>query len=268
MVWASSRCIAEESDSCIASATSPRRLTTAGASLSRAVQALLLIGMLTICATVQPGQTAAAAPAAQTTITVTDVVGRTVSVNAPVQRVILAEGRQTYITASLDPDDPFKRVVGWADDLRTADYDSYVKYQEKFPQLADITIFGSPQAGAFSVEKAVELQPDVVTFSLDSYGAARDSGLIDTLAKVGIPSVIIDFRQQPLETTVPSILLLGRLYGREQQAQAVADFYTQQINIVFSRVETIKTPPPGVFLLRAAGLLTAVAPSGGRTWVC
>ena len=138
---------------------------------------------------------------------------------------------------------------------RTADYDSYLKYQQKFPQLTNITIFGGPNSGSFSVEKAVELQPDVVTFSLDTYGPARDSGLIDTLAKVGIPSVIIDFRQQPLETTVPSILLLGRLYGREEQAQAVADFYTQQVNLVFSRVENIKSAPPTAFLLRAAGLL-------------
>ena len=58
-------------------------------------------------------------------------------------------------------------------------------------------------------------------FSLDSYAAARDAGLIDTLAKVNIPSVVIDFRQQPLETTVPSILLVGRLFGQEAEAQAV-----------------------------------------------
>jgi iron complex transport system substrate-binding protein len=192
---------------------------------------------------------------AQGTVTVTDIVGRTVTVKAPVQKVILAEGRQTYIVASLDTDNPFKRVVGWGDDLRTADYDSYVKYQEQFPDLTQIPVFGSPQAGSFSVEKAVELQPDVVLFSMDSYPPARDAGLIDTLEKVGIPSVIIDFRQQPLETTVPSILLVGRLFGKEAAAQAVADYYTQQINIVFSRIETLKTPPPTVFILRAAGLL-------------
>jgi iron complex transport system substrate-binding protein len=192
---------------------------------------------------------------AQGTVTVTDIVGRSVTVKAPVQKVILAEGRQTYIVASLDPDDPFKRVVGWGDDLRTADYDSYVKYQEQFPGLTQIPVFGSPQSGSFSVEKAVDLQPDVVLFSQDSYPAARDAGLIDTLAKVNIPSVVIDFRQQPLETTVPSILLVGRLFGREEQAQAVADFYTQQVNLVFARIETLKTPPPSVFILRAAGLL-------------
>jgi iron complex transport system substrate-binding protein len=194
-------------------------------------------------------------PAAQGTITVTDVVGRTVVVKAPVQRVILAEGRQTYIVASLDTDDPFKRVVAWGDDLRTADYDSYVKYQEKFPAMTEIPVMGSPQSGTFSVEKAVSLQPDLVLFSLDSYAPARDSGLIDTLAGVGIPSVIIDFRQQPLETTVPSILLVGRLFGREANAQAVSDFYTQQVNTIFSRIESIKSPSPSIFILRAAGLL-------------
>jgi iron complex transport system substrate-binding protein len=193
--------------------------------------------------------------AAQGTITVTDVVGRTVTVKAPVEKAILAEGRQTYIVASLDTDNPFKRVVGWGDDLRTADYDSYLKYQEKFPSLTEIPVFGSPQSGTFSVEKAVELQPDVVIFSLDSYAPARDSGLIDTLARVNIPSVIIDFRQQPLETTVPSILLVGRLFGQEANAQAVSDYYTQQINLVFARIEKIKAPSPTVFILRAAGLL-------------
>lgn len=192
---------------------------------------------------------------AQGTVTVTDIIGRTVTVKAPVQRVILAEGRQMYIVSSLDTDDPFKRVVGWGDDLRTADYDSYVKYQEKYPSLTQVPVFGSVSSGSFSVEKAVDLQPDVVLFSMDSYGPARDSGLIDTLEKVGIPSVIIDFRQQPLETTVPSILLVGRLFGQEANAQAVSDYYTQQINLVFSRIETLKSPPPTVFILRAAGLL-------------
>lgn len=193
--------------------------------------------------------------AAQGTTTVTDVVGRTVTVKTPVERVLLSEGRQIYAVATLDMDDPFKRVVGWGDDLRTADFDTYVKYQEKFPALTQIPVMGSPQSGSFSVEKAVELQPDVVVFGLDSYPAARDAGLIDTLEKVNIPSVVVDFRQQPLETTVPSILLLGRLWGKQAEAQSLVDFYTQQINIIFARVEKLKSPQPTFFILRAAGLL-------------
>jgi iron complex transport system substrate-binding protein len=143
-------------------------------SRTRPARAILLVLALVFATVVQlgvPGSTAA-----QGTTTVTDVVGRTVTVRTPVQRVILAEGRQTYIVASLDSDNPFKRVVGWGDDLRTADYDSYLKYQEKFPNLIEIPVFGSPQSGTFSVEKAVELQPDVVIFSLDSYAPGGGSG--------------------------------------------------------------------------------------------
>jgi iron complex transport system substrate-binding protein len=194
-------------------------------------------------------------PAAQGTITLTDVVGRTVTVKAPAKRVLLSEGRQVYVVATLDKDDPFRRVVGWGDDLRTADYDSYVQYLEKFPHLQQIPVMGSPQSGSFSMEKAVELQPDVVVFGLDSYPAARDAGLVEVLASAGIPSIVIDFRQQPLETTVPSILLLGRVFGKQAEAQELVDYYTQQINTVFARVEKIRSPQPTFFILRAAGLL-------------
>ena len=204
----------------------------------------------------------ATSTSAQGTTTVTDVVGRTVTVKTPVERVLLSEGRQIYVVATLDKDDPFKRVVGWGDDLRTADFDTYSKYLEKFPSLTQIPVMGSAQSGSFSVEKAVELQPDVVVFGLDSYPAARDAGTIDKLASAGIPSVVIDFRQQPLETTVPSILLLGRIWGKQAEAQALVDYYTQQINIIFARVEKIKATPPTAFILRAAGLLECCATFG------
>lgn len=219
----------------------------------RPTRALLLVLTLMVASVVQlagPSSTSA-----QGTTTVTDVVGRTVTVKTPVERVLLGEGRQIYVVATLDIDNPFKRVVGWGDDLRTADFDSYVKYQERFPDLTQIPIMGSAQSGSFSIEKAVELQPDVVIFGLDSYPAARDAGLIETLEKVNIPSVVIDFRQQPLETTVPSILLLGRLWGEEAAAQALVDYYTQQINIIFARVERLQATPQTFFILRAAGLL-------------
>ncbi len=40
-------------------------------------------------------------------ITVTDIAGREVTVNTPVRRVLLGEGRQLYLVASLEPEDPW-----------------------------------------------------------------------------------------------------------------------------------------------------------------
>lgn len=39
-------------------------------------------------------------------VTVTDITGREVEVEVPVEKVILGEGRQIYFTAALDGEDP------------------------------------------------------------------------------------------------------------------------------------------------------------------
>lgn len=57
-------------------------------------------------------------------VTITDITGRRVEVETPVQRVILGEGRQVFFTAVLETENPFARVVGWRDDLKEADPDS------------------------------------------------------------------------------------------------------------------------------------------------
>ena len=85
-------------------------------------------------------------------LTVTDVVGREVTVKAPVKRVIFGEGRQLYITAMLDPENPFQRVVAWRDDLIKNDPGSYEKYKEKFPAAASIPTMGNPGSGEFSAK--------------------------------------------------------------------------------------------------------------------
>jgi len=67
--------------------------------------------------------------------TLTDVTGRRVDVKLPVQKVILGEGRQVYLLAALDTENPFKRVVGWRSDFSQADPDNYAIYLEKFPEM-------------------------------------------------------------------------------------------------------------------------------------
>ena len=216
-----------------------------------AVRSACLVFLLAVL----PAASAAAAAPRATTITVTDVVGRSVTVTTPVQRVLLGEARQMYVIAALEPGDPFQRIVGWPADLRTADLDTYDKYRALYPEVEQIPVFGSPASASFSVEQAIVLKPDVMVLNFDAYQPAVDSGLLDTLQKVGIPTVITDFRQYPLENTVPSTLLLGRILGREDRAQQVIDFYLKQVNEVYARLGRIADPSPLAFLYRAPGLL-------------
>lgn len=89
----------------------------------------------------------AASLAQADTVTLTDIAGRQVEVETPVQRVILGEGRQAFFTAVLETENPFARVVGWRDDLKQADPDSYAAYQAKFPQIDAIPTFGGFKEG-------------------------------------------------------------------------------------------------------------------------
>ncbi|MEQ8710180.1 MAG: ABC transporter substrate-binding protein [Rhodospirillales bacterium] len=212
---------------------------------------------------------------------VTDVAGRTVTVNTPVKRIILGEGRQIYAIAPLERENPFGHVVGWKDDMILYDPDAYRKYLAKFPALADMTNFGSPYAADFSVEKAIAVDADLVILNLGEYMKAQETGIIEKLEKAGIPVVFIDFRQRPTQNTVPSIQLLGRLLGREQEAQAFNDFYLKQMRLVYTRtVDKPEDKKPLVFVERAAGynpnkccstfgsanLGRLVEEAGGRNW--
>ncbi len=188
-------------------------------------------------------------------IILTDIAGRTVSIERPVERVILTEGRHIYVIAALQPDNPFDRIVGWRPDLKSADGDGYRKYLELFPEIDNIPEFGRVDRGDFSVEQAIALEPDVVTLGLNSLARAKESEVIDQLTEAGIAVVVVDFRLFPLENSVPSTYLLGRLFNQEKRARAFVDFYLQQVNQVYSRVAQIEeADKPLVFMDRGARL--------------
>lgn len=185
--------------------------------------------------------------------TVTDVAGRQVEVDAPVQRVILGEGRQIYLLSILDSDDPFRRVVGWRDDFSQADPDNYAIYLEKFPQMAEIPTFGGFKDGTFDVEQAVALAPDVVIMNIESKQATEDARYIEKLAAVGIPVVYVDFREHPLVNTEPSMRLFGELFGKEERAEDFIAWRSAQIDRVTQVIAKTDPKRPLVFIDRAGG---------------
>jgi iron complex transport system substrate-binding protein len=196
---------------------------------------------------------AAPARAAPAPVQVTDITGRTVTVKAPVERMIMGEGRQSYLVAALDRQNPFGRVVGWRDDFRKADLDGYTIYEKQFPQIARIPTFGGWKDGAFDIEQVISLRPDVVVMNLESKVAIDDGGLVGKLERVGIPIVFIDFREKPFENAERSIAIMAQVLGREEQGRALAEYRRTQIERVTSRLQGYTGPRPKVMIERAAG---------------
>ncbi len=186
-------------------------------------------------------------------ITVTDITGRQVEVKAPVNKVILGEGRQIYFVAALDTEAPFKRVVGWRDDFEKADLDGYKDYLAKYPDIAKLPTFGGSKEGTFDIEQAVALAPDVMIMNVEAKTATDDAKLTEKLAKVGIPVVFVDFRDKPFENTEPSMRLIGKLFGKEAKAEEFIAFRKEQIDRVTERLAKANPKKPVVMMERAAG---------------
>ena len=220
---------------------------------------------------------------AKDTRTVVDVAGRKVEIPKKVTRVILGESRMIYALAPImgKRTNPIKFVVGWKDDLELYDPDAYEKYLAKFPSIAKIKNLGSPYKGDFNIETAIALKTQLIIMNLGNYFKAKETGAIEKLEKAGIATVFVDFRQQPSKNTVPSILLLGKIFKKSKNALKLIDFYVEQMQLVYGRVANKKdSEKPLVFIESAAAsgwgdccstfgdmnMGRFVALAGGKNW--
>ena len=186
-------------------------------------------------------------------ITVTDIAGRQITLDAPAERVILGEGRQIYLLGMLEPDAPLAHVVGWREDFSQADPDNYQRYLERFPEMASIPTFGGFKDGTFDVEQAASLNPDLILMNIEAKAATEDAAYDDKLAELDIPIVYVDFREDPIENTIPSMRLIGQLMNDEAAAEEFITFAEAQLARVTDVIEPADPERPRVFVDRAGG---------------
>lgn len=207
-----------------------------GSALLRVTGALLLAGIY-----LSP-------PAAAEPIQVTDLAGRVVEIDQPIERFVLSEGRYVSVLALLRPENPVEGLVGMMSPLWWTQPDLERQLFEKFPEAQDIPLFASKSEHSVSVEKIIDLKPQLAILGLSDHGPnARSAELIAQLEAAGVKVVFIDFRLDPLNNTIPSIELLGKLLGAEEQAARYIEFYRQRLAAIEARIPEI-THRPTVFL--------------------
>jgi iron complex transport system substrate-binding protein len=173
-------------------------------------------------------------------ITVTDMLGRNVTVRGPAKRIVLAESRHILTLALIDKN-PVSRVVAWGNDLKRFSPATFDALRKRFPKAEAMPEVGGLTGGSFSMEAVIAAKPDLVIFTL--YGPVPEG--IKKLDDAGIPYVFVDFFQKPLEKTVPSMRMLGKLLGREQEAEAFVSYYERHMADVAARIG--KAARPEVF---------------------
>lgn len=175
---------------------------------------------------------------------VTDVAGRTVNIDMPVSRFVLSEGRYIPLLALLRPQAPIEGLVGLMTPLGHTHPGLEEQLFRQHPDARDIPQFGRRGADSVSVERIIELQPQVAVFGLHDHGpGARNETVLRHLEAAGIAVIFVDFRIDPLNHTVRSIELLGQVFGAAARAGDYLSFYQSRVDAIKRRVATLTTRP-------------------------
>ncbi|WP_230983157.1 ABC transporter substrate-binding protein [Inquilinus limosus] len=184
--------------------------------------------------------------------TVTDILGRTVTIGHEPRRILLAEGFQLITLALLDPD-PVSRLAGWGGDLEKQDPATYALFRARFPAVAELPVVGLGSGETFSMEKALAVAPDLAIFSAWQAAATSPEAVAAPFEQAGIPVIFVDFYQSPLTHTAPSLRLLGRALGREEAAESFIAFSEERLRRIRDRMAGAP-PGPRVMLHAYPGL--------------
>jgi iron complex transport system substrate-binding protein len=140
------------------------------------------------------------------------------------------------------------------------------------PWLADLPMAAGGTGDAVNIETLAAARPDVVivrtgdcTVGVDSDAAGRLTALLDAM---GIPVVVLRstavYRNQGPATLRDEILLLGRLFGREDEAASLADDLAAAGQVITSRVAAGRGAVPMAAYL---GLASGARDAGGAAYV-
>lgn len=196
----------------------------------------------------------------QGAIEVTDMRGRTVRIEAPVKKIAIDDSR--YLVAlSLIADDPVSLLAAWAHDDNRLGSDAYQKFALTAPRLDDLPRIAS-SAENFDVESIIAARPDVAVLSVES---GVTEAQIERVEAAGIPVLVLDFFADPMENLEPSLLILGRLTGKEAKAREFIAFRQKKLDTIAARVADLPDDDRTLVFLEAhAGSTPDCCNSAGR----
>lgn len=182
-----------------------------------------------------------------------DIANRPISIDKTVERFVISEGRYITTLALLNPDNPVKGLVGMISPVGYTNPQLESELFERFPQAKNVELFGSRDENSVSVEKIIELNPQIAIFGIQDHGpGAKNRELIEQLSAAGIEVVFIDFRLDPLKNTERSIELLGKVLDAEENAKRYLDYYRDKRDKIVSKALKV-AEKPSVFLQAHAG---------------
>lgn len=165
---------------------------------------------------------------------ITDALGRKVTVDLPIKRVVVNFNFEEFTAVA--GVDGWNKVVG----ISRGPWEGwrpliFNRYKAVIPNLAAMPDIGFTEDNSLSAEKVIGLKPDVLLMSEWGYKAATTQ--MQQIEGAGIPVVVIDYNAQLLERHLASTRALGKVMGAEARAEELAGLYEREYKDVLARVE-------------------------------
>lgn len=190
---------------------------------------------------------------------VVDVLDREVTITTDVQRVVITFNIEEYLAVT--GEEGIDKIVGYSHAYwEGRREDAWTTYTTAFPQLLEAADVGYNDN--INVEAILALNPDVVLMSAPVNYTLMETQL-EKFDAAGVPVVFFNFHAQTLEMHRASMQLLGKVMGNEARAEEIANFYEEQMNLVYDRIATMNEDAdrPSVYMEFSMGPETF-----GNTW--
>ncbi|WP_370972954.1 ABC transporter substrate-binding protein [Enterobacter wuhouensis] len=186
-------------------------------------------------------------------VTVKDLDNRTVTIEHAPTRIILQDGRDIFTLALLERENPFAHVVAWNNLPKKQDTETWNVLKRKWPEAEKILDMKFSDQGNVDLETVISRQPDLMIAQLRAKPSLVQTGVLAKLEALHIPVVFVDYELHPVQNTLPSIALLGKVMGQTDRAQAYIDFYQQRLDTIHQRLANVSKKPL-VFIEPIAGV--------------
>ena len=170
--------------------------------------------------------------------TVIDSLGREVHLNAPARRAIVENAYNAELITA----------IGAIEQVAGVDYYIY-QDQEGFNHRFTENMLIGKGKGEVNYERIIELNPDVFITTSNSAWTTTE----EKLKPFGIPVLIVDAYYT--DQFAKNVALLGKIFGREREAQEFGDYFTSKLAYIEERLKDV--PKKTVYFeYRTAGTTT------------
>lgn len=182
-------------------------------------------------------ETESSSAAAAETISFTDLDGKSYTFDKPFTKALLnwTGAGGAFITMSALFGDELADHIGAMDTGRA---DMWEQYCKDLPSLKNVTIVGDMRKDDFDMEAALTCGADVCILPIGMKSAVSES-IQPKLEEAGIPVIYIDYHSETIENHTLSTQIIGKLFGKEAEAQKLVDFYVERITALYDRTAKI-----------------------------